>query len=408
MAIFVFLCFGAILHSSALAQTATPEDDSQEKLAADLNLDYFTETEDETTRLAQNTSDDSGERVNEESESVSCNYLTENLRIDQNNDPKQVQKLQAFLQSYGYEDVAVTGNFGETTLRAVESFQSEHADEVLNPWGYQADETTGYVYITTRKKINEIYCNQELSFTESNRQEIAAYREKINQWRREGASFETPQYLAEYYDSQSAVAGDSTDAETTQAIEAETGDKAVSSESAATSAEDESETSSNESGFFSRLFGSDNNTTTADQTGTSAESVEDEIKTENEATGTRDQTNALDTTEDSADETDTTTAKKDDQADAGTSSVFNQAAASVYTGVNSIIGFLLSPTFLLVLLVVLILLLIATLFEDEKQLDTGETGAIGDWQDDDEGTGGEDVDDKNPEAESDGDEAQNK
>lgn len=81
-----------------------------------------------------------------------CDYLTDDLRIDMANDSQQVYRLQAFLQAYAYDYVDLTGTFDEATLRAVRAFQTRHADDILEPWGYEADESTGYVYITTRQK----------------------------------------------------------------------------------------------------------------------------------------------------------------------------------------------------------------------------------------------------------------
>jgi hypothetical protein len=38
----------------------------------------------------------------------------------------------------------------------VHALQTKYAADILAPWGIK--ESTGYVYLTTRKKVNEIYC----------------------------------------------------------------------------------------------------------------------------------------------------------------------------------------------------------------------------------------------------------
>ena len=96
--------------------------------------------------------------------------LTEYLRLGQDNDPTQVRLLQAFLKGVEGYDVDVTGIFDERTDAAVRAFQLKYADDVLAPWGLE--ESTGYVYYTTQKKINEIYCGREFPLTNVQTEEI--------------------------------------------------------------------------------------------------------------------------------------------------------------------------------------------------------------------------------------------
>ena len=56
----------------------------------------------------------------------------------------------------------VNGIYDVATFNAVVALQNKYSGDVLSPWGLQND--TGYVYLTTRKKINEIYCNFQLPF----------------------------------------------------------------------------------------------------------------------------------------------------------------------------------------------------------------------------------------------------
>ena len=66
--------------------------------------------------------------------------------------------------------------YDRLTFDAVVRFQNKYNGDVLSPWGLQTD--TGYVYLTTRKKINEIYCNFQLQFPLTPEQEL-----EVNQFR---------------------------------------------------------------------------------------------------------------------------------------------------------------------------------------------------------------------------------
>jgi uncharacterized repeat protein (TIGR01451 family) len=114
-------------------------------------------------------------------------YLFEYIRLGANNDPDEVTKLQLFLRNY--EDVGsveVTGVYDEATVSAVRAFQEKYADEVLTPWGLSG--STGYVYYTTQRKINELYCRGEIAFdlTGEQRAEIERFRELIERRQEEG------------------------------------------------------------------------------------------------------------------------------------------------------------------------------------------------------------------------------
>ncbi len=76
----------------------------------------------------------------------------------------EVTNLQGFLHNQGFT-VAVTGVFDLQTLAAVKAFQVKYAPEVLSPWAI--DYPTGYVYITTSKKINQISCATPLTLNPS-------------------------------------------------------------------------------------------------------------------------------------------------------------------------------------------------------------------------------------------------
>lgn len=86
----------------------------------------------------------------------SCDmYLTDFLKKSGVNAVEQVQRLQDVLQKDGFE-VEVNGVFDDNTHAAVLAFQTKYADKILTPWGLNAP--TGFVYLTTRKQVNELYC----------------------------------------------------------------------------------------------------------------------------------------------------------------------------------------------------------------------------------------------------------
>jgi peptidoglycan hydrolase-like protein with peptidoglycan-binding domain len=82
-------------------------------------------------------------------------YLTDYMRKGKANNPEQVKKLQAFLAEQGIA-TPVTGFFGDLTEASVKTFQAKYAAEVLTPW--KLTEPTGYVFKTTRAKINNMVC----------------------------------------------------------------------------------------------------------------------------------------------------------------------------------------------------------------------------------------------------------
>lgn len=84
-------------------------------------------------------------------------HITSYMRKGVNNDPVEVSKLQSFLvDQEGFTNVQVTGVFDNATDAAVRAFQEKHSGIVLGPWAIQKG--TGYVYRTTTKRINDLYC----------------------------------------------------------------------------------------------------------------------------------------------------------------------------------------------------------------------------------------------------------
>jgi uncharacterized repeat protein (TIGR01451 family) len=88
-------------------------------------------------------------------------YLTHYLRQGKRNDAADLAKLRLFLRNEeGMTDVSLNGDFDAALYAAVTKFQEKYTPDVLvKHWGIQAG--TGYVYITTRAKINELHCLHE-------------------------------------------------------------------------------------------------------------------------------------------------------------------------------------------------------------------------------------------------------
>ena len=111
---------------------------------------------------------------------VSCEmYLTQFIRAGQDNDPDQVRRLQYVLKHFEGHDIEINGIYDDATLAAVHAFQTKYAADILEPWGIRS--STGYVYLTTRKKINEIFCNNTKAFplTEAERNIVSATRARV-------------------------------------------------------------------------------------------------------------------------------------------------------------------------------------------------------------------------------------
>ncbi|MBI4090676.1 MAG: DUF5011 domain-containing protein, partial [Candidatus Komeilibacteria bacterium] len=104
-------------------------------------------------------------------------YLFGFIKEGEQNDPAEVRKLQTFLRTFeGFGGIEVNGVYDKVTQDAVDAFQERYFDDVLAPWGH--DKATTYVYLTTRKKVNEIYCRGEKQFPLN-----AAQQEEVKEFR---------------------------------------------------------------------------------------------------------------------------------------------------------------------------------------------------------------------------------
>lgn len=107
-------------------------------------------------------------------------YLTSYIEWGGENATDEVKKLQRFLiDAQGEGGVSETGEYDEASYGAVHRFQEEYFDEIIAPWG--GKETTGFVYYTTQKKINDLYCNGARTFDLSDEQvgEITTFRQSF-------------------------------------------------------------------------------------------------------------------------------------------------------------------------------------------------------------------------------------
>jgi hypothetical protein len=103
-----------------------------------------------------------------------CPLITSYLQFGANNDGQQVSQLQAFLKESEGLDVDVTGTFDQKTDAGVKAFQAKYLADIMGPWGSSVP--SGYVYITTSKKINELACNTPIALDASELAIIDAYK----------------------------------------------------------------------------------------------------------------------------------------------------------------------------------------------------------------------------------------
>lgn len=89
-------------------------------------------------------------------------WISGYIRSGQENDPSDVRNLQIFLNSFEGNNLEVTSVYDAPTVEAVKNFQVKYSDDVLAPW--QITQPTGFVYVTTRQKINERFCGPDATF----------------------------------------------------------------------------------------------------------------------------------------------------------------------------------------------------------------------------------------------------
>jgi hypothetical protein len=90
-------------------------------------------------------------------------YLNDYIKYGANNNPTEVLKLQSFFNEFFGTKLALTGVYDNSTLAEVNKFQVKYSEEVLGPWieiglHDSLNVPTGYVYKTTKRKINDLVC----------------------------------------------------------------------------------------------------------------------------------------------------------------------------------------------------------------------------------------------------------
>lgn len=89
---------------------------------------------------------------------LSCSvplYLTKAVRYGDANNPDDVRLLENFLNAYEAKNLQVDGIYSAADRDAVIKWQEKYPVEILKPWGLKHG--TGYVYLTSLKKIKEIH-----------------------------------------------------------------------------------------------------------------------------------------------------------------------------------------------------------------------------------------------------------
>ncbi len=118
---------------------------------------------------------------------IACGpYLLQYMKFGKTNDPVEVEKLQRFLNEFEGTSLSVNGVFNLETETTVKRFQEKYASDILTPWGH--DIGTGYVYYTTQKKINELYCKGAIAFPLSPEQqaEVQSFKALLLRLKRAG------------------------------------------------------------------------------------------------------------------------------------------------------------------------------------------------------------------------------
>jgi hypothetical protein len=116
-------------------------------------------------------------------------YLTTYIRSGALNDPEEVRKLQTFLNDYERHHLTVTGQYDRATESAVRAFQEKHRADVLDPW--EIETPTGYVYYTTQKHINELYCGSTFPLSSEQLAEIDAFKTRQDALEAQGEPIDT-------------------------------------------------------------------------------------------------------------------------------------------------------------------------------------------------------------------------
>lgn len=113
----------------------------------------------------------SGSVLGATTEQSFCPFLNSYLHINFQNDPVEVNKVKAFFNAYLGKSLALNGVFDQALFDAVVEFQSMFKLDVLDTWveyfDFLDESPTGYIYQTTKWKINSILCPGYEAFPET-------------------------------------------------------------------------------------------------------------------------------------------------------------------------------------------------------------------------------------------------
>lgn len=82
-------------------------------------------------------------------------YLTKAVKYGDINNPYDVKLLEIFLNTYEAQNLPVDGVYSAVDRDVVIKWQEKYPVEILHPWGLKRG--TGYVYLTSLKKIKQIH-----------------------------------------------------------------------------------------------------------------------------------------------------------------------------------------------------------------------------------------------------------
>ncbi|MCD5389813.1 MAG: peptidoglycan-binding protein [Candidatus Pacebacteria bacterium] len=94
-------------------------------------------------------------------------HITKDIIPGENNSISEVKKLQNFLNKFENENIIIDGNYGTTTVAAINRYQQKYSRDILYPWRLTAP--TGTVQSTTRGHINKRFreaCSEPLQCSE--------------------------------------------------------------------------------------------------------------------------------------------------------------------------------------------------------------------------------------------------
>ena len=142
------------IREQELEEGAVEEESKAEEIAeAKSRAEKIAEAKSRTEKIAK-------AEVREKLSAPCGPYLLEYIKFgSSNNNPEAIKKLKEFLNQYEGENLDVNNTaYDQSSLRAVTRFQEKYSADILASWGLSKG--TGYVYRTTVKKINELYCQE--------------------------------------------------------------------------------------------------------------------------------------------------------------------------------------------------------------------------------------------------------